>query len=289
MSDVTDRPALRASVLRDLLLAPAGPLARVELVERTGSTNSDLVAAVQADPAAWPDASLLVADHQSVGRGRAGRSWETPARSSLTMSFALRPQTPPASYGWLPLVAGLGAVHALRATAGVPAALKWPNDLMLPAVDGTEVAGWGPLRKVGGVLTELVRTEEGDVVVVGIGINVSQTPAELPVPSATSLARAGAVDPDRELLLVALVTSLAEVLDRWRAHGADPVGSGIADEVAAVCATLGTRVRVELPGGGEILGTARRLDDEGALVVVDDMGAEHHVLAGDVRHVRAAG
>lgn len=289
MAEETERRPLRASVLRDLLLAPAGPLSRVEVVERTGSTNTDLVAAVRADPASWPDGSLLVADHQQQGRGRAGRTWETPARAALTASFALRTTAPPTSYGWIPLVAGLGAVHALRATAGVAAALKWPNDVMVHASDGSEVPGWGTLRKLGGVLTELVRTPGGDVVVLGIGINVSQAADELVVPSATSLRVAGAGEQDRELLLVALVSSLADMLGRWRAAGGDAVASGIADEVAAVCATLGDRVRVELPGGREVLGVARRLDHEGALVVVDDAGTEHQVLAGDVRHVRAGG
>lgn len=289
MAEQIERRPLRASVLRELLLEPAGPLRRVEVVERTGSTNTDLVAAVRADPAAWPSGSLLVADHQEHGRGRAGRTWETPPRAALTASFAIRPATPPETYGWIPLVAGLGAVHALRATAGVAAALKWPNDVMVHAADGSEVPGWGTLRKLGGVLTELVRTPEGDVVVVGIGINVSQADDELVVPSATSLRVAGGGEQDRELLLVALVSSLADVLDRWRSHGGDAEASGIADEVSAVCATLGDRVRVELPGGGELLGVARRLDHEGALVVVDAAGTEHQVLAGDVRHVRAGG
>jgi BirA family biotin operon repressor/biotin-[acetyl-CoA-carboxylase] ligase len=294
MDTAPDRPALRAHVLRELLLAPAGPLARLDVVERTGSTNSDLAAALRADPAAWPHPSLLAAESQDSGRGRAGRTWETPARAALMLSFALRPQAPVATYGWLPLLAGLGAVNALRATVGVPAVLKWPNDVMVPAVDGADLAGWGSLRKVGGILTELVTTPggtggpSGTAVVVGIGINVSQTADELPVPSGTSLALAGGRDVDREMLLVALVDALAEVTARWSEHGGDVHAAGLVEDVSAVCATLGTQVRVELPGGREVTGTARRLDREGALVVVDGAGAEHQVLAGDVHHVRAA-
>jgi BirA family biotin operon repressor/biotin-[acetyl-CoA-carboxylase] ligase len=281
------RRPLRASVLASLLLAPAGPLARVEVVERTGSTNSDLAERLRAAPDAWPDVSLLVADHQDGGHGRAGRSWETPARAALTVSFALRPAGPVSSWGWLPLVAGLGAVTVLRATAGVAATLKWPNDLMIPATDGTDLDGWDRAHKVGGILTELVGTSRGPVVVVGIGINVSQTDDELPVPSATSLALGGAGEVDREVLLVALVSALAELMGRWREHAGDAHGSGLASEVATVCETLGTRVRVELPGGDEITGTARRLGRDGSLVVVDDVGTEHSILAGDVRHIRA--
>ncbi|WP_456787002.1 biotin--[acetyl-CoA-carboxylase] ligase [Cellulomonas sp. P5_C5] len=281
-------PSLRVAELRDLLLAPAGPLTRVEVVDSTGSTNTDLADALRADPASWPDASVLVAEHQTGGRGRAGRSWETPRGTALTCSFVVRPPVPAASFGWISLLAGLGAVNALRATAGVPATLKWPNDLLVPA--GTEVEGWGAARKVGGILTEVVALPAGQppAVVIGIGINVLQGADELPVDSATSLALAGAQHVDREGMLVALVAAQLEVAQRWRDSGGDAVGSGLADEVAAVCSTLGTRVRVELPGDGTVSGLAARLDDDGALVVVDDDGVTHRVLAGDVRHVRSA-
>lgn len=288
MDTAPDRPALREHVLRELLLAPAGPLARLDVVERTGSTNVDLAAALRADPGAWPHPSLLAADAQDAGRGRAGRTWQTPARSALVLSFALHPSAPVSTYGWLPLLAGLGAVNALRATVGVPAVLKWPNDVMVPAPDGADLPGWGPLRKVGGILTELVPTPAGSAVVVGIGINVSQTVEELPVPSATSLALAGGRDVDREMLVVALVDALAEVTARWTDSAGDVHAAGLVDDVSAVCATLGTHVRVELPGDRQFTGTARRLDREGALVVADAQGAEHQVLAGDVHHVRAA-
>lgn len=286
-SSSPDRPALDADALRSLLLLPAGPLARIDVVARTGSTNADLVAAVAADPDSWPHASVLVADQQDAGRGRAGRGWETAPGTSLTCSFVARPSLPTRSFGWLPLLAGLGTVTAVRATAGVPAVLKWPNDVLVPA--DTEVAGWGAARKVGGILTEVVPTPAGvtPAVVIGIGVNVAQRADELPVEHATSLALAGAQHVTREALLVALVTALDDVATRWRDAGGDAVASGLADEVAAVCATLGAPVRVELPGGAELVGIAERLDDDGGLVVVDAAGASHHVLAGDVRHVRS--
>ena len=282
-------PPLRVAELRDLLLAPAGPLTRVEVVDVTGSTNTDLADALRADPTSWPDASVLVAEHQTGGRGRAGRSWETPPGTALTCSFVVHPPVPTASFGWISLLAGLAAVNALRATAGVAATLKWPNDLLVPA--DTEVEGWGSARKVGGILTEVVALPAGQppAVVIGIGINVLQGADELPVDSATSLALAGAQHVDREGMLVALVDAQLQVAQRWRDSGGDAVGSGLADEVAAVCSTLGTRVRVELPGDSSVSGTAARLDDDGALVVVDDDGVSHRVLAGDVRHVRTAG
>jgi BirA family biotin operon repressor/biotin-[acetyl-CoA-carboxylase] ligase len=276
-------------VVRERLVSPAGPLSRVEVVARVGSTNTDLSAALAREPAAWPGLSLLAADQQDQGRGRSGRDWQVPPRAALVTSISLWPA--PAllpSLGWLPLLAGLGAVRAVRATTGVQAQLKWPNDLLVAAPDGSELEGWGAQRKVGGILSELVTTTAGPAVVVGIGVNVSQDLGELPVPTATSLALAGAPDVDREDLLVAVVEAFADLVERWREGGGDAVGAGLADEVAAVCTTIGLRVRVSLPGGTELVGIARRIAPDGALVVADDAGAEHAVLAGDVLHVRGA-
>jgi BirA family biotin operon repressor/biotin-[acetyl-CoA-carboxylase] ligase len=288
MTGASGRAGLRASVLRELLLAPGGPLDRLEVVHRAGSTNTELARELVQNPSGWPGVGLLVADHQDGGRGRIGRSWQTPARAALTLSISVWAPGPAAFLGWLPLLTGLGAVHALRATAGVPATLKWPNDLLVPAPDGVELEGWGSRRKVGGILSELVSTPAGPAAILGIGLNVSQTPAELPVPTAISLVGAGARDLDREVLLVALVTALADLQGRWRAAGGDVVAAGLAEEVAAVCATLGQQVRVVLPGGTELVGLALRLGADGALVVRDHAGTEHAVLAGDVLHLRPA-
>lgn len=284
-----DRPPLRRGELRELLLAPGGPLAKVEVVDAVGSTSTMVGEELAADPASWPDRSLLVADQQVAGRGRAGRTWATPPRAALTATLVLRPSAPPDRWGWLPLLAGLGAVTALRATAGVPAELKWPNDLLVDLTGHvSDLDGWGAGRKTGGILTEVVPVPDGGggaAVLVGIGVNVSQTAAELPVPSATSLALAGAQHTDRESVLAAVVGAVLDVVDRWTAAGGDAVAAGLADEVAAVCETLGRQVRVQLPGGGVLDGVARRLDPTGALVVAAADG-EHVVAAGDVLHLR---
>lgn len=295
----TSRRGLRVGALEDRLVAPAGPLARLEVVEETGSTNEDLAALVRADPDAWPDVSLLVADHQTGGRGRAGRTWTTPALTAVTGTFSMRTQQTPVNFGWYSLLAGLGAVRALRAVTGVPAALKWPNDVLLPADD--ELDGWGAWRKVGGILSEIVPVgpglgfglsgtdtppTAGSAVLVGIGINVLQTADELPVPSATSVLEATGHELAREDVLAALVDGLTGVLAEWRAAGNDPLASALPAEVAAACATIGSRVRVELPGGAQVQGVAERLGSDGSLIVVDEAGQAHVVLAGDVRHVR---
>lgn len=254
---------------------------RVVLVERTASTSSALTDAVRREPEEWPDRSVLVADHQEAGRGRAGRTWTTPARAALTASVLLRPDVPGERLGWLPLLTGLAVVRAVRGS-GVEAVLKWPNDVLVPSPDGSVLDGWGTRRKVAGVLAEVVTTADHPAVVVGIGINVSQDEAELPVPSAISLAGAGAAV-DRLTLLVDLLTELVALDERWRAGDLSVVS-----EVSAVCSTLGSGVRVELPGGGRLEGTATGLAPDGALVVTGPDGARHQVLAGDVHHLRGS-
>lgn len=285
----TDAPRLRASALRTMLLAPAGPLNRLEVVESTASTNDDVVSGLRTEPQLWPDSSLLVAEHQQAGRGRSGRHWVTPTRTSLTCTFVVRPGPTGDGLGWLPLIAGLGVVRALQATAGVPAYLKWPNDVLVAPPGAPSLPGWGGLRKVAGVLCDAVQLPDELAVAVGIGVNVSQSEHGLPVPTATSLVLAGARGLDREVLLVALVSALAELSDRWQSGGGQAAASGLAQEVADVCLTLGSRVQVELPGGAVLLGRAERLAPDGALVVHGEDGAEHVVHAGDVTHLRPVG
>jgi BirA family transcriptional regulator, biotin operon repressor / biotin---[acetyl-CoA-carboxylase] ligase len=271
------------SLYLDRLTVPG--FARVEVVETSSSTNAELAAAVRSDPAAWPAPSALIAEHQTAGRGRAGRSWETPARAGLTVSVVLRPQVPAATLGWLPLLAGLAVVRTVS-DGGVTAAVKWPNDVLLPAAE--TVAGLGPYRKVAGILAEVVAGEAGvPAVVLGIGLNVAQSADELPVPTATSLVLAGHPRPDRTDVLVRMLGEVHAVVRRWEKAGGDAAAAGLLDEYTAVSATLGTRVRAELAGGSGVLeGEAVGLDESGALVVRPESGEERAVTAGDVWHLR---
>lgn len=257
-------------------LASAGTVlpGRLLVLDRVGSTSTELRERT-AGPAAWPDGSVLVADDQVDGRGRAGRAWLTPPGKALTFSVLLRPQVPVERLGWAPLIGGLAVVEALR-TFGLDAVLKWPNDVLLPAA--TPVPGWGPYRKVAGVLGELVMDGE-PAVVLGIGVNVHQDADDLPVASATSLALAGLAVPRAHVL--------AAVLERWWARTArwrDAGGrteSGLAEDCAAVCMTLGRAVEVTRPGGQVVRGTAVGLAHDGALLV-ESGGRTAPVHAGDV-------
>lgn len=276
------RPPLRQEALRHALLPPSGPFARVDVVPRTGSTNADLVAAAESDPVAWPDLSVLTTDHQDAGRGRLERVWHTPPRAAIAVSVLLRPSLPPSAWSWLPLLAGAAVTQALRRVAGVEAGVKWPNDVLVRDPDGDS-------RKVCGVLTEAVLGRGAEpAVVVGIGLNVSQSRGELPVPTATSLLLAGAATTDRDTVLRAVLRSFAGEYATWRDAAGDVAASGLAARVRESCWTLGEPVRVEVPGGRVLAGIAEELDDDGRLVVRDEDSGRHAVAAGDVVHLRSA-
>jgi BirA family transcriptional regulator, biotin operon repressor / biotin---[acetyl-CoA-carboxylase] ligase len=274
-----DRPPLNAAALRRGLVRDGGHggLYRdVEVVPRTGSTNSDLVALAGEGKA--DEGAVLVAEEQTAGRGRLDRQWTAPARSGLFFSVLLKPtDVPVPRWGWLPLLTGVAVATGLSRAAGVDTALKWPNDLLV-TVGGEE-------RKAGGILAE--RAGE-DGVVVGVGINVTLKEDELPVPQAGSLALAGAVSTDRDPLLRALLRSLEDWYRIWRAAAGDPVASGLQETYAAGCATLGRLVRAELPGDRSVVGEAVAIDGDGRLVLVTQEGAREAVGAGDIVHLRPA-
>ncbi len=270
-----DRPPLAASSLRRTLVGPGRFVTDLQIVAEAGSTNADLRVRALAGA---PEGSVLVAEHQRTGRGRLDRGWVSPPRAGLTFSVLLRPaaEVPDVRWPWLPLLTGCAVVEAIRTVAAVDASLKWPNDVL--ADD----------RKLGGILVERVETPGGPVAVVGIGLNVTNTEAELPGPDATSLRLAAADTTDRGTLLVALMRSLEALYLAWRGSGGDPdagPGGGLRPAYRARCATLGRQVRVQLGPDRWLEGLAHDIDGDGRLVLRTADG-QHPVGAGDVRHVR---
>ncbi|MCL2515062.1 MAG: biotin--[acetyl-CoA-carboxylase] ligase [Microbacteriaceae bacterium] len=250
--------------------------ARLVVVERTGSTNRDLVDAASADPSGWPHLSVLLTDEQTAGRGRQGRTWQAAPGTSLAVSVLLRPDQLPGdlpigAFGWLPLLAGVAMKRAVAAQGATAAELKWPNDVL--------IAG----RKVCGILAELLPDAAG--VVVGSGINLTMTEAQLPVPTATSLALAGVAAPDADALLADYLTGLSTLVSELANAGGDADAAGIRPLVERECATVGRDVRIELPDGAVRETRATGLDGDGRLVVITDDGTAS-VAAGDVTHLR---
>jgi BirA family transcriptional regulator, biotin operon repressor / biotin---[acetyl-CoA-carboxylase] ligase len=261
------------------LPAPRGMWTRLDVVASTGSTNADLLARAAAEPAG-PEGQVLVAEEQTAGRGRLGRSWSSVPGEALTFSVLLRPVTVPADRrGWLPLLAGVAVVSAVRSVSGVGAALKWPNDVLVGE------------RKLAGILAE--QAPDASAVVIGTGLNVA-TPAEsLPVsPSglpATSLFAEGAAAVSRTELLAAVLDEFERRYAAFRADP-DPEATGLLAEYRALCATLGQTVRAGLPLGRGLTGTAVGVDAGGRLLIAERPGDPPvPVSAGDVVHVRPAG
>src|SRR5262245_49264776 len=156
-----------------------------------------------------PEGALVVADHQTAGRGRLGRSWEAPAGTALLFSTLLKPP-PERHVPELSLVAGIAVADTLERALGLSVQLKWPNDVMLRR------------RKVAGCLAE---ARDG-AVVLGIGVNVNQTREELPE-NAGSLRTLTGREWDRELLLSQLLEDLSGRYSSWRAGGLDAVYEGL--------------------------------------------------------------
>jgi BirA family biotin operon repressor/biotin-[acetyl-CoA-carboxylase] ligase len=219
----------------------------VEVLPVTASTNAVVAERARAGEAAG---LCVVAEEQTAGRGRLDRSWVSPPRAGLTFSLLLRPVTD--DLGWVPLLGGLAVATALREQTDLDAVVKWPNDVLVGE------------RKVAGLLSEAV----DGAVVLGVGLNVTTRPEELPDERATSLAQVGARTTDRDTLLRAVVRQMSFTPEDRASY-------------RVLCATLGRRVQLSLPGGALVEGEAEAVDDDGRLVVDGSPYA-----AGDVVHLR---
>ncbi|MDQ0676359.1 MULTISPECIES: biotin--[acetyl-CoA-carboxylase] ligase [Micrococcaceae] len=279
-------PLSRRDLADERFLSATG-IPRLDVVDSTGSTNADLLRSVTVEPAAWPDLSVLTAEYQTAARGRLDRHWEAPALSSLSVSVVLRPANaegrplPTQSYSWLSLIGALALRETLLETAGIPAELKWPNDVLVRG------------KKIAGILAQLGPMVDGSVppVILGTGLNVTLTAGELPVPTATSVVLEGARTEDRTVLLKSYLSNFSALYRSFCNADGDPAagmagGASLHKRVEAVMVTLGKQVRAQLPGDHEIIGHASRLDEYGSLLVVDRDSREHVVTAGDVVHLR---
>jgi BirA family biotin operon repressor/biotin-[acetyl-CoA-carboxylase] ligase len=234
-----------------------GSIRRVAI---TGSTNDDLADEAR-EGIVTP--ALLVADHQTAGKGRRDRRWEDRRGGALLFSLRVPTEGVSAHDTATCLVASARAVADSRCPE--PVLGKWPNDMVVES-------GSAP-GKLGGVLSELIAGNP-DVVVVGVGLNLEPVPDQ---PVATSIRECGG-EPDRDRIL-------AEIIEGFSVRRDDP--NAARAELRASSATLGRRVQVDL-GASVLVGTAADIDDEGHLVVTTDGGDRRVVSAGDVVHLRPA-
>lgn len=300
-----DRPNLPVRELRRALVAPRGPLGRIEVLDHCASTNTELVEAVRSEPELWPAPAVLATDDQRGGKGRTGRTgrtWVTAPNSSVTLSLFVRPLGVPAErWTWLPLIAGLAVRAALRGVAELPAVVKWPNDVLIASQEKVpDDGGFGQFRKICGILVELV---PGGAVM-GIGVNVHQRLDELPVTWSTSTdlewwARQDGVEvgdsqgfavpdgaPSRATILKAIVRETLARVELWERAGGDPVEAGLVEELSDALYNKGEQARAELVGGDVVIGEVLGIDGDGRLLLRTDAGEIEEIVAGDVTRAR---
>jgi BirA family biotin operon repressor/biotin-[acetyl-CoA-carboxylase] ligase len=228
------------------------------VVDLTDSTQSDLAKIASANLAQNGD--VIAAEFQSAGRGRLERSFDAPTGSALLFSFYLSPKRKREDWGFIAHLAAL-SMHAIVANSvNEQITLKWPNDILIDE------------KKVAGLLAQV--TSNG--LIIGIGLNVEMTTDELPVPSATSLAIAGADELDRNQILSTFLNQFASDFQEWD-NGRDFV-----NEYSSASRTLGREVQIEVVGRENRVGFAQSITAAGALLLSDGF----EVNVGDVVHLR---
>ena len=271
--------------LERIRTALADDFTTIDFVEKTGSTNTDLMQATNV-----ADGTVLLADEQLSGKGRLGRTWTAPAGSQVIFSVLLLPESLE-HLGTLPLAAGLAVTDSIEGTV-----LKWPNDVH---IDGNKLCGIlaeaGPVGQAfkAAPKTELTKVEVGKAevnkaevnkavgaaapsarVVVGMGINVTLSREDLPIEKATSLALEGR-DTDRTELAITVLKNLRRRIAQW--ENQDPQ---LLRDYRAVCSSLGQEVRLETPSG-DVTGHVDGIGEDGRIMV-----AGEYYSAGDVTHLR---
>ena len=245
--------------------------------------------------------SVYASLYQSAGRGRLARAWTAPPGACLAASIVVRPhasadplarELPDGSYHWLTLIAGLSVVDIWRGY-GVDAALKWPNDVIAQGAKGC------------GILAQLVpesgSTEGQRSIIVGIGQNTNMSAEQLPVPTATSLSLCTGAAVDSSEVLTRLLSIFARRYRAFVRAGGDPErpdplnpdplnpqSISLLDQARAATATLGASVRMSLPDGSTVEGTAEDLDAQGRILIRREDGALEPYAVGDIEHLRPA-
>lgn len=244
-----DHGWLDADAIR-LALGPRASRFTLEIVDETGSTNTDLLAAAASGA---PSGLVRAAEVQTGGRGRRGRQWVNPLGGALTFSLLWRSDRGAAALSGLSLVVGMAGAKAVRALGAADVGVKWPNDLL--------IAG----RKLGGILIELQGDALGpSAVVIGIGLNVRLPSPVLDTVGQPAIDLASRVEHvERNVLLATLLDHLAADLDRFEAEGFAPM----AGEFRACHVLEGRPVRVGLPDGTLVDGRVEGVDADGALLV----------------------
>lgn len=241
---------------------------RIHSFQETGSTN--LEAARLAEEGAV-EGTVVLADSQSHGKGRLGRQWASPPGVNLYCSVILRPPIPPQDAVHLTFLSAVAVARTINVCTGLKPRIKWPNDLLL---DGCKVAG---------LLNELnAETDRVNYVVLGIGVNLNMTadqfPADLRTPATSLLLAAGAAV-DRNVFTQKLLKELDQLYDRFLQEGYGPIRQLWLEQGRM----QGCRIQVDLGNGRPFTAMVTGLDEQGALLVRREDGAEERIVAGDIK------
>ena len=241
----------------------------IEVFKETDSTN--LQARLLASRGA-PEGTLVVAEAQTQGRGRRGRTWFSPPSRSLYISVILRPSMAPAQAPRITLMTAVAVARTLR-KSGLDARIKWPNDIL--------VGG----KKIAGILTEVsMEMDRVDWVIVGLGLNVN-TPADQMPPDireiATSVRSVAGRTFSRTGLLCAFLENFEAVYEQLKSEGFGPIMA----QWRSMSDIIGQRVYVDVMGTRH-MGTVAAVDNDGVLILKDDEGRTRRIFSGDVTRVR---
>lgn len=255
------RQKLDSGLISGALSILAGKWQNFEVLETVASTNDLAIDRFAANPT---QVVIITADEQTKGRGRLQREWLSPPRAGIALSVSCELSQYPFEPSTIPLAVGVAVVRALR-ELGINVKLKWPNDICFVAGDGT-------VRKVGGILLQ----RSGDNIVIGIGLNVSMTEAELPTEMATSFFIEGFEVP-RENIIAQIIFEIEQL--------ATGTGSSWQREYLIFCSTINTQVRVSTADGKLVEGMATSISAAGGLEI-DVAGELIEVTVGDIEHLR---
>jgi BirA family biotin operon repressor/biotin-[acetyl-CoA-carboxylase] ligase len=248
-------------------------------LQSTGSTNGWLKEKVSGD-SSTAHGTVVLTDYQTAGRGRMGRRWQAPPKTSLLFSVLLRPDWPVHMSTWLMMLAGLAVAEAVERFSRRPVALKWPNDIVVSVAERDDECAW---RKLGGVLVDANMDPAGHLhsAIIGIGLNVNIPAEDMPSVEtgalrATSLLALDGQPVARRPLLLALLEGLE------RRYGEADGGQSPWAAWNKRLMTVGRQVEVVLPGPATSLkGRAEGTDIQGHLLIRDSAGRLHTVAAGD--------
>ncbi len=231
-------------------------------------TDSTNIQARRLAEEGYPEGTLVVADCQKAGKGRRGRCWSSPPGSSIYMSFLLKPDIPPYCASMITLIAGMAVAQAVKGETGLPAQIKWPNDVV---VNG---------RKICGILTEMsTELERIHYIVTGIGINVNQQefPEEIQATAVSLRMEAG-----RSISRSGLIASSMEWFEGYYEQFLKTQDLSLLQaDYESMLANLGREVLV-LDPAGEYRGICRGIDQGGRLLVELSDGSRRAVMSGEV-------